>query len=656
MHPIIICLFAGAASYDMLLANYSSNAVYDMATDELGEFVYAATGATGLVVWNRSDDTVAGVLPVGSGNAVTTVAAGGEVVYIGVNNTVWAVNVSQPAYPEKVGEVDVGATVSALAVSGDWLYAVQEDQLAVISIADPTTPSIDGAHSLDGGYDIAISTNDTAYVAQGLSLLILDISSPTNPRMLSTFNDTNGLYSHVALGVNDTVLVGLDGTVVNLDVSDPSNPTQVAAYDTAMTEIICLSTEDELLYVVSRTQTRYVLKIYNTSEDGAQALLGSLGLEGPVFSMVVTGYVAIVGKDTGLQMISASDPSAPVATATLAAVFRHVAVQDSRAYVASNIGLLLYDVTSGATPLGTIRDGVADAYDVAVAGKTMVVGTVNSVVVFDVSSNVPANAGAVSVPGVLGVALSSSGGTAYVASNEGLVVIDTATRKVVGRQLGTVEGRAVEVVGTVCYMATGDDAVLMFNVADESAPEVVNEFTPGGWSGYNGLAVEGNMTYVATDSGLLIIDFFTNTSGPVLAGMYATSAAAVDVSVSGTIAYVSVSDATVLAVDVETPAAPRVTAYLQTRSRKPAGSAVVSNMLYIADSGLTIFGISPPSTSAPTPSPTRVPDVPPFTMTPSTPSPSSHSNKKKAIAIAVGVTGGSALLAVIGAVVYRYRF
>jgi hypothetical protein len=234
------------------------------------------------------------------------------------------------------------------------------------------------------------------------------------------------------------------------------------------------------------------------------------------------------------------------------------AVQGNHAYVGEGYGLAILDVSNPASPVVVGRTPLFPEMvsDVAVAGPYAYVSIgAGGLRIIDVSSSdSPAEVGFYGTVGaVWDVAI--SGSYAYLAGADGLSVVDVST---------------------------------------PSDPLEVGLY-PVPPYGINGIAVAGNYAYLvdANVGGGLRVVSISDPANPVEVGFYETPAAAENVAIAGTYAYVADNVGGLRVVNVSNPASPSEVASISTWVAFDV--AVVDGYAYVTDGdGLRVVDVSVP--------------------------------------------------------------
>jgi hypothetical protein len=360
--------------------------------------------------------------------------------------------------------------VDSLDLQGDMLYAIDFESLLAIDISDRIRPSLVGSVPVPGARRIAADGN-IALVGSTTGLQAVDITNPSAPVMVGEYAQIlpghpfviDSGFAYVAEGI-------FPGPGIRIvDLSQPDRPVDVGALD-AMRAV-----EPGAFHGVEvRGTLAYVsdgvgLRIFDVSAPATPALVGELDTAA---SSALLGRLTIVGNlayvvewSSGLVIVDASDPSAPIELGRIGYDFASaVQVVGSLAYVAMFTGVVIVDVSDPTAPteIGSTTSDPTSA--VEVEGSTAYVlerGSTPSLQVVDVTDpTAPVVVASAPISGG-GWDLDVAGSYAYVAGGIGgdLVVVDLtnplAPAEVARIQAASYATTSVEVVGNRVLLADG---------------------------------------------------------------------------------------------------------------------------------------------------------------------------------------------------------
>jgi hypothetical protein len=260
-----------------------------------GSTLFAA-GATdlngdgGLVTFDTS-----GSQPVASGRLVYTnevgyaVQVSGNAAYLGLNDKLKVVDVSNVSSPIEVGSLNL--PVNALALSGNTLFVGTGDsRLMAFDVSNPTSPVQLGITTMAGPPTTMRVAGTLLYVADGeQGLLVFDISHANAPTFLSQLTLSAPVWDVAPSGTTALLAADSLGLVV-ADVSNPSNikqlsqttlssfnPFPVNATASTTTFAISIATQNGLVYIGTATtdvDAADALVTYDISQPSDPRLVG----------------------------------------------------------------------------------------------------------------------------------------------------------------------------------------------------------------------------------------------------------------------------------------------------------------------------------------------------------------------------------------------
>lgn len=181
-----------------------------------GSRVYAASGGTGLVIYDLADGTIATGLgaSVATGGYATSVAVAAEHVFMSTQTVGFQVfGLADPAHPNLVTTLPLPNWPGEIVLTGNTAaVACGPGGLQVVDVADPSAPSVIGSLATTGQMTGLARVDDILYAATGDSVRAIDLSAPATPRQLRAAGVT-GLAERVAANEHGVFVGTLAGAV-----------------------------------------------------------------------------------------------------------------------------------------------------------------------------------------------------------------------------------------------------------------------------------------------------------------------------------------------------------------------------------------------------------------------------------------------------------
>lgn len=305
-------------------------------------------------------------------------------------------------------------------------------EFRVIDNRTPSSPRVVGLLERTNWFNSDVVIHRTnAYLAAGVDgLHIIDLSNPEAPRLRAGLG-LGGTAWSLTLSSN-RACVAVDGNFRVVDVSNPDRPVTRGSLDLGLFVFGGLASSGAEVYAAAGTEGLIILDVTQASAPRERARLRFDGERASAVS--VDGGFAYVSTDIGVQVVDVTQPGTPVRVATLSGAARAAAVGAGRAYVCDvNLGLVVYDVTTPATPSRlAIAEPIRSAQALAVQGPlAFVADPTTGLHVIDLSRpSMPRYASQLELGG-RAVAVTASEGRAYVSIEAGrgrgeLVMVDTS--------------------------------------------------------------------------------------------------------------------------------------------------------------------------------------------------------------------------------------
>jgi hypothetical protein len=333
--------------------------------------------------------------------------------------------------------------------------------------------------------------------------------------------------------VNSTGSLAVSGNFT-LDVSNPSSPAVKSYLDDGF-GLWDQTWVGDLMYAIEGGG----LGVYSTTGGGGQIPLDALpnpGVYGAIFSQIVNGNILYTVQQSDGPFLTVYDLSA-----------------------------------SSPNLLGTYNESGQSPLSLALLNKSLFVGTLQGLLVLDVSSpGSPAKVASAAFPST---ALAVSGNSLFAGTTDNqLVVLDVTNPASPAKltQVGLPDTPInFRVAGNLLYIADNTAGLLIYSIANVSSPVLVSQYKLS--SAIGDIALDGNLALLAAaESGLVILDV-TNPAAPVLVSETLVDAiscaasclnpVATAVAVDGGLVYVGSSGnmyGKVFAFDYRVPAHPRL--------------------------------------------------------------------------------------------------
>ena len=221
------------------------------------------------------------------------------------------VDVSDPAVPTLLGEVEFEDQLLSLAVSEDYAYIIGGDasKLFVVDCRESRNPELLASRSLlKMNYDILVDGNYAYMANSDYGLVIYNVSSPSNPIESSAVPLGQEPFELSQCGDYLYIAAGFGGVKV-VDISSQMTLGQVGSIFTSFwaTAVDC---EESTIYSASADGG---LEVIDASNPSQPLLVGSLRSEGwAAIDVVVNNEIAFVAyAGGGLRVIDVSTSSSP---------------------------------------------------------------------------------------------------------------------------------------------------------------------------------------------------------------------------------------------------------------------------------------------------------------------------------------------------------
>jgi hypothetical protein len=546
------------------------------------------------------------------GGSMTSVAISGAIAYTGQGGSLAIYEISDPSAIVPLSRIRLPAFVERIQLVHPFVYVADGmGGLQIIDVRDPLIPVLVGSLSTTGVfYDLAV-VGDTAYVTETMVeapfatwLRVIDVRNPAAPTLLGSY--TVGEFGIGSIDVVDGMayLAHALGLTM-IDVSDPAQPQLVGSYVNPV-GAVDVAVAGGLAVLAAQSMTQ--LLVVDVSTPASPALLanyGDLAISDLYARVQIVGEIVYAVGPATMDVIDLAQPAAPVRMGTYAFSGADLQIVGARAFlVARSDGLFVVDISAQPSPLvlgryslfGTVRDIAAQ--------PPLLFATegVRKLQILNITQ--PGAPLLLTTSSPLGISsqLVVRGTTAYLngpydrfeildASNPAQPVLSSSYSPHPNPY------SAMTVSGTYAFLGGSDSQslesiVYVVDVRDPTAPTAVGSVQFSG-SSPQAMQVQGSLLYVAAGAGGLVIIDLTDPAQPVVIGRYATLWAG-GIDIVGERAYVSDPTAGLSILDISNPAAPTWIGQYATSDTMLADVEVVDGRAFIADHrhGLLIVDVA----------------------------------------------------------------
>lgn len=322
-----------------------------------GDYAYVADWESGLKIIDISNPRspqIAAVLDTGSRAWDIAFSTDGETVFVGDQDSLYAVNITDPDNPYIVDQTfgsDLGAT--AIYISGNRLYAASYDSMYVMDVTDPSDMLFLGRYEFSTGIypsnDLEV-VEGIAYLARySNGLLILDAQDPETITRLGGL-DSENWAERLFIQENLVFMTDQDAGTKAIDVSNPALPQLSATIPVhegikgnGPTEAHSVKIIDDIAYIGTHFGTFQVWDINNLSNP---VFMGEVQTVTQSTSLDVSGSLAYIVGHSGFNII---DVSAPISLQSQADFIRTVSSVSGSSLIID--GQSVYDVSDPTDPV-----------------------------------------------------------------------------------------------------------------------------------------------------------------------------------------------------------------------------------------------------------------------------------------------------------------
>jgi hypothetical protein len=382
------------------------------------------------------------------------------------------------------------------------------------------TPTLKGSIILGDILDIEIAAN-YAYVNTQMGLQVVDLSDGSNPSIINQTDDVAGLQ--LTASGNTLSMIGLDYALHTWDITNPIMPTEIAAStDTVLGWPTSLIAQQNLGYVLTRSGQISVFDWSNRQAPTRIGITETPGCKENVALQVVGDYAYVADWGRGLCIVDLRNPQQPSVIGrfdltTERNAVTDIAVQGSLAYLVDwSHGIYVIDVSDPTAPT-QVSFFTTAGFPAAIA--------VNGPMVY------------------VGESINDQG----VGGSVRIFDLSDLANPVEHSQFYTSKVAQLAVIDQTVYVAD--------NVSNPDNIQLIGQYVEN-WFAMD-LAIQNNYAYLATTSGLEIVDI-SNPSQPTQAGRLGDSL--IDgIVVAGASAYIG-ENGSIRQIDISQPSNPQVVA------------------------------------------------------------------------------------------------
>ncbi len=267
--------------------------------------------------------------------------------------------------------LDIAGQLAYVAASDEGLYVLNiSDKYNAIEYDFLATPGFASDVVVDGRF---------AYLAAGeAGVHVIDVFDPTNIVLLGTY-DTPGFARNLKKQGNTLYVADMDGGLVTLDVADPNHPSYATRMVFGTNNVWDVDTFGNYVFVATDAGVYSVrassdggglmdfsANAYRSTFDGYQC-----------WDVQVHGDIAYVAAGTdGFYTLNVRDPLNPILLdhePVAGGDLRNLDVEGQYAYLVDNTGIYVYDVSDPANIVSIAYEPGGNLNDIDVEGELMYV-------------------------------------------------------------------------------------------------------------------------------------------------------------------------------------------------------------------------------------------------------------------------------------------
>ena len=498
-----------------------------------GEYLYVAAGKAGLAVLSIADPehpVIVGELDfTGYSEAI---AKSGELGVVSAGpDGIALIDLAEPSSPRLLSTAVIADTVTQAVLRDRVVYAACDRQgLLILDAREPQSLNL-LSRVICPGAALGVALRDSiAYVMCGESLLtMVNVARPDGPVVLGRLDIAGARQMSIA----DTVAAVASGAygawLVN--VADPAEP-RVLCYVSVPGYALDVSIEPGRMSVAGGSDGLYRYDITNLFYP---MLFDRLRPPGYVSDMAVRGSVAWVSMTSGLFAVDVNNPGPELGGLPLPQPLSVALGMDFAVVALGDSGIAVVSISDPARPMLVAWLRLAGAAGcVAVRDSWAFIGTGGkeiSVVSVARPSQPVSVATLANIPGPTSISIRDSV-MAIAAGDSGLYLCDIAdpTRPSIIQRVelpGKVNAVSYDTVTACC----GDSGLFLLDTRDVASPELLSRsaLVAEGWD----VVVQDTLCYVASDWVGVVAFNIKDPGEPWPAGYYAGASIAKSVAVAG---------------------------------------------------------------------------------------------------------------------------
>ncbi|MBI3735667.1 hypothetical protein HY256_04035 [Candidatus Sumerlaeota bacterium] len=245
------------------------------------------------------------------GKALQCVAVNGKRAFVGVDECVVVLDITNPTSPRPVSFIELGAAPRGIALAGSLLIVAADDAgLKIIDAKDETRPRVTASCELPGqAVGVAAHGAMAAVTVSDAGLSIVDISDPNKPLLLNSF-DTNGIAHNVILSGAEAYLADGESGIQIFDLSDPHKIKLVGTCDTPG-DALDLTLVQNMLCVADEAEDTG-LQIIDISHSGKPTIVGNFVSGGFPSGIFAQKSLVFVATYFDLVIVEIGDRGTPI--------------------------------------------------------------------------------------------------------------------------------------------------------------------------------------------------------------------------------------------------------------------------------------------------------------------------------------------------------